>query len=76
MLVRNSKYKDDVVYFVGIDEEKSTNEDVYRTGHIVGIKKEAALVSEVENFIITLEDETKFCFIDVNIGKQIGLWND
>lgn len=71
-----AKYKDDVVYFVGINEEKSTNKDVYRTGQIVGVRKEASLVSEVEKFIITLEDETKFCFIDVNIGKQIGLWND
>lgn len=71
-----AKYKDDVVYFVGINEEKSTNKDVYRTGQIAGVRKEASLVSEVEKFIITLEDETKFCFIDVNIGKQIGLWND
>lgn len=39
-------------------------------------KKRASLVSDAEDFIITLEDGTKFCFIDVNIGKQIGLWND
>lgn len=71
-----SKYKDDVVYFIGVDEEKSTNKDVYRTGQIVGIKKETSLVSDAEDFIITLEDGTKFCFIDVKLGKQIGLWDD
>lgn len=65
-----SKYKDDVVYFVGVDEEKSTNKDVYRTGQIVGIKKEASLVSDTEDFIITLEDGTKFCFIDVKLGNK------
>lgn len=71
-----SKYKDTVVYYIGIDPERSIDNDVYRTGVIAGVKKESELVAASKEYIITLEDGTKFCYIEHEEGKQIGLWND
>lgn len=71
-----SKYKDDVVYFIEIDLEKSVGNDMYRTGRISGIRKESELVAAAEKYIITLEDGTRFCYIDKKEGKRIGMWND
>lgn len=70
-----SKYKDAAVYFIEIDSEKSVGNDMYRTGRIIGIRKESELVAAVEKYIITLEDGTRFCYIDKEVGKRIGMWN-
>lgn len=45
---------------------------MHRTGRISGIRKESELVAAVEKYIITLEDGTRFCYID----KKEGMWND
>ena len=71
-----SKYKDTAVYFIEIDSEKSVGNDTYRTGRITGIRKESELVAAAEKYIITLEDGTRFCYIDKKEGKRIGMWND
>lgn len=71
-----SKYKDDVVYFIEIDSEESVGNDMRRTGRISGIRKESELVAAAEKYIITLEDGTRFCYIDKKEGKRIGMWND
>lgn len=63
----------DGVWFIGIDPEKS-DKDYYRTGHVVCVKKEASLIENAKDFIITLEDGTQFCFIEYEAGKEIGLW--
>lgn len=72
-----AEYKDEVVYFVGIDAEKSsanTLEELYRTGKIVGIKKEADIIEAFKNYIITLKDNTKVCFIDEASGIELGMF--
>ena len=71
-----SKYKDAAVYFIEIDLEKSVGNNMYRTGRINGIRKESELVAAVEKYIITLGDGTRFCYIDKEEGKRIGMWND
>ena len=70
-----SKYKDEVVFFIGIDLKKSEKGNPYRTGHIIGVKEHSALVNTVKNYILTLKDKTKYCFIEEKQGKQIGLWD-
>lgn len=70
-----SEYKDKVVFFIGIDPEKSSSEEVYRTGQVVGIKDDALLVLHCKEYIRSLKDGTRFCFIDELAGKKIGLWN-
>lgn len=62
------------VYFIAIDASKSTPKNPYRTGQLVCIKKESNLVSKCEKYIITLKDGAQYCYIDYNLGKQLGLW--
>ena len=72
-----AKHKDEVVYFVSIDAEKSsanTLEELYRTGRIVGIKKEADIIEAFKDYIITLKDNTKVCFIDEACGIELGMF--
>ena len=70
-----SEYKDKVVFFIGINPEKSSSEEVYRTGQVVGVRSDASLVAHFSKYIHSLRDGTKFCFIDELAGKKIGLWN-
>lgn len=71
-----AKHKNEVVYFVSIDAEKSSNklEELYRTGQIVGIKKEADIIEAFKDYIITLKDNTKICFIDEACGIELGMF--
>ena len=72
-----AKHKDEVVYFVGIDAEKSSFnklEELYRTSQIVGIKKEADIIEAFKDYIITLKDNTKIFFIDEAWGIELGMF--
>lgn len=74
-----AKYKDEAIFFVGIDENKSSNgslQELYRTGQIVGIKKDAEIPDVYKDYIITLEDGTKIIFIDEKAGKYLGIFKD
>ena len=74
-----AKFKNDVVYIVGIDPSKSEDpKNPYRTGKIVGIKKDCGFVknNDFEKFIITLKDVTRFMFMEHTTGVQIGLWDN
>lgn len=74
-----AKYKDKVVFFVGIDTSKSSVDSLknrYRTGQIIGIKKEADIIKQFEKYIISLKDDTKIIFIDEKTGNEIGIFNN
>ena len=74
-----AKYKDEAIFFVGIDEAKSSNsslQELYRTGQISGIKKDAEIVDAYKDYIITLKDETKIIFIDEKVGNHLGIFKD
>ena len=74
-----AKYKDAAVFFVSIDESKSSKgslKSLYRTGKIVGIKKDSDIVKQFEDYIVTIEDGTQIVFIDENAGKKLGLFED
>ena len=74
-----SKYKDEVVFFVSIDASKSSKdslENLYRTGKIIGIKKEADIIESFKDYIITIKDGTQIVFIDEEIGKNLGIFKD
>ena len=68
------QYSKDAIFFIGIDEEKSTKEEPYRTGQVVGIKSTSSLVKHCKDYIHTLKDGSKFCYISKNVGESIGLW--
>lgn len=74
-----AKYKDEAVFFVSIDESKSSKnslEELYRTGKISGIKKEADIIKSCKDYIITIEDGTQIVFIDEETGKNLGVFRD
>lgn len=72
------KYKDEVVFFIGIIPEKSDKTmGVYRTGHISGVKQESDFVKDIPaKYILKTANDVKFCFIDVKAGKEIGIFNN
>ena len=73
-----AKYKDDAVYFVSIDESKSSQslKELYRTGKISGVKKDSKFIEQFKDFIVTLKDDTKIIFIDEQAGIKLGLWHE
>ena len=74
-----SKYKDKAVFFVSIDESKSSKDslkNLYRTGKISGIKKKADIVEFCKDYIVTIEDGTQLIFIDEEFGKKLGVFKD
>ena len=74
-----AKYKDKVVFFVSIDESKSSSDsrkNLYRTGKISSIRKEADIIKRFKDYIVTIEDGTQIVFIDENGGKELGIFKD
>ena len=74
-----SKYKDEAVFFVSINASKSSKdslENLYRTGKIIGIKKEADIIESFKDYIITIKDGTQIVFIDEETGKNLGIFKD
>lgn len=68
-----AKYKDEAIFFIGIDGEKSSDGEPYRTGQIVGIKK-TAVHPDLKKYIKILSDGTEYVFIAEEVGKEMGLW--
>lgn len=74
-----AKYRDKVVFFVSIDESKSSKnslENLYRTGKISGIKKDSDFIVQFKEYIVTIEDGTQIVFIDENAGKELGIFKE
>ena len=72
-----SKYKDEAVFFVSIDESKSSKDslkNLYRTGKISGIKKEADIIESCKDYIVTIKDGTQIIFMDEEAGKNLGVF--
>ena len=46
----------------------------YRTGQVVGIRKDFQLFIDKSEFIIKTENGVSYCFIEENVGKQIGFF--
>lgn len=71
------KHKDDCVYVIGIDPSKSDNkrmEGIYRTGHIVGIRKDFKMFIDHPEFILKTDNGVQFCFLEDDLGKQFGFF--
>lgn len=69
-----SKYKDAAVMCIAIDETKSEPNNPYRSGQIVGIRKDFQLFVDKPEFIIKTENGVPYCFVEENVGKQIGFF--
>lgn len=58
-----AKYKDEALFIIGIDAEKSEKEP-WRTGDITGINKDCPLALHIKPNTRTLKDGTTYCFMD------------
>lgn len=68
-----AKYKDNAIFLIGVDTKKSEKEP-WRTGEIAAIKDSCPLALKIKPNTATLKDGTTYCFIDQNLGKELGLW--
>lgn len=72
-----TKHKDECIYVIGIDPDKSDNSSIqglYRTGQIVGIRKDFPLFIDHPEMILKTNNSVQFCFIEEEAGKQIGFF--
>lgn len=59
-----SKYKDEAVMCIAIDEAKSEPNNPYRTGQVVGIRKDFQLFVDKPEFIIKTNNGVSYCFVE------------
>lgn len=74
-----AKYKDEAVFFIGVDGSKCSShrlKDLYRTGQIVVIKKESNIMDYFDDFLITLKDGVKVVFLDEKVGKELEIFKE
>lgn len=69
-----SKYKNEAVICIAIDEAKSEPNNPYRTGQVVGVRKDFQLFVDKPEFIIKTNNGVSYCFVEENVGKQIGFF--
>lgn len=66
-----AKHKDEIVYLIGIDPTQSNLnklEELYRTGDILGIKKESNFIANIDpKFILKTKNEVNFIFVDKDV---------
>lgn len=65
-------HKDDAVYIIEVDEEKSNSTQPYRTGRVIAVKKNFQLFVDHPEFIIHTGNGVDFCFISNKVLKMIG----
>lgn len=66
-------HKDECIFVIEIDAEKSEPNNPYRTGHYWGLVKDFPLFVEHPEFLLKTENDVQFCFMDKEYAKQIGL---
>lgn len=70
-----TKYKDEVVYLIGMDPNQSDTkslEGIYRTGDIIGVKKETSfIVGIAPKFILKTKNGVSYMFIDKDLMDTI-----
>lgn len=69
-----AKYKDMCAFCVSIDIKRSEPNNPYRTGQIVGLKKDYIMFVEHPEFVLTTKNGVSFCFMDENLGKQLNIF--
>lgn len=72
-----TKHKDECIYVIGIDPAKGDSKsmtNIYRSGHLVGVRKDFQLFVEHPEFILKTNNNVQFCFIDERFGKEIGFF--
>lgn len=58
--------------FIGINESKSVENNPYRTGQIVGLRKDCEYVQNLGKYFL----DKGYIFIDENLGKQLNIFKE
>lgn len=66
-------HKDDCIYVIEIDAEKSEPNNPYRTGMYWRLRKDFALFVEHPEGVLKTKDGVQFCFMDKEFTNKIGL---
>lgn len=69
-----ASHKDECVYVIEIDAEKSEKNNPYRTGNYWGVRKDFALFVERPEFILTTKNDVSFCFMDKEATYKMGFY--
>jgi len=66
-------HKDECIYVIEIDAEKSLPNNPYRTGMYWGVHKDFSLFIEHPEYVLTTKDGVQFCFMDKEVTIKLGL---
>lgn len=69
-----TKYKDKVVYIIGVDPEKSKKDNPYRTGQVIGIKNNCDFILDNHKYINKTANGVCFMFMEESVGIKIGIF--
>lgn len=70
-----ASHKDDCIYIIEIDEEKSEPNNLYRTGRYLGVIKDFPLFVDHPEFILETDNGVKYCFMSDKVIKEIGFYD-
>lgn len=66
-------HKDECIYVIEIDAEKSKPNNPYRTGMYWGLRKDFDLFIDHPEYVLKTKDGVQYCFMDKEFANQIGL---
>lgn len=70
-----ASHKDDCIYIIEIDKEKSEPNNLYRTGRYWGIVKDFSLFVEHPEFILETDNGVKYCFMTKELTHKFGFYD-
>lgn len=68
------KHKDEGVYIIAIDPDRSNNNGVYRTGQMACVNKNFQLFKSKADYILKTDNGVSFMFMEEEAGKAIGIF--
>lgn len=68
-----ASHKDECIYVIEIDKEKSKPDNLYRTGNYWGLRKDFALFIDHPEYVLKTKDGVQYCFMDKEFANKIGL---
>ena len=70
-----ASHKDECIYVIEINEEKSEPDKLYRTGMYWGVVKDFSLFVEHPEFILETDNGVKYCFMTEELTHKFGFYD-
>lgn len=68
------KHKDEGVYIIAIDPDRSDNNGVYCTGQVACVNKNSQLFKDKADYIFKTNNGVSYMFMEEEAGKVIGIF--